>query len=149
MMPPSIGYLPEGWQLVFEAYYGQYAAADEPKTGSLQYNNEASNASVFIEYGDLPEWASGKGYDAAGFLREALNQRCDSCQKSEPDEMGTMTFCDRPAAYAKFSLPQESAFGIVVIYINGTVMIGANAAWTTTEQENEAMSIIDSVSFNQ
>ncbi len=55
MMPPAIGYLPEGWQLIFETYYGQYTEESEPKTGSLQYRNEDGIDLVYIKYGDLPD----------------------------------------------------------------------------------------------
>lgn len=147
MMPPSIGYLPEGWQLVSEIYYGQYIEEGEPKTGSLQYKNEDDTALVYIKYGDLPAWASGKESDPEGLLEEFLIQGCESCEKPDPDETGTMTFCGGPAAYASFSLPEQSAFAIVVIYADASRMIEVNAVWWAADKESEVMAIIDSVSY--
>jgi len=147
MVPPSIGYLPEGWHLVSEIYYGQYIEAGEPKTGSLQYKNEDGTALLFIKYGDLPAWASGKEYDAEGFLEEFLSQGCELCEKPDPDETGTITFCDGPAAYARFSSPEQGAFAIIVLYKDASVMIEVNAVWWKAGKENEVMSIIDNVSY--
>jgi hypothetical protein len=147
MLPPSFGYLPEGWQLIFEIDYGQYPVEGAPKTGSIQYNNEDGTAIVIIEYGELPVWASEKEYDAQEFLEEYLSRECESCQIPEPDEIGTMTFCGRPAAYARLSLPEENTFCIRIISINDSAMIEGAGIWLVADKENEVMSIISNISY--
>jgi len=146
--PPAIGYLPEGWQLDYEITYGQYSTPGAPKTGSLKYIHEGNDASIYIQYGDIPEWAEGKGYDAEGLLNEFFIQGSSSCTGIyTPDEIGTMTFCDSPAAYANFSLPNESVYGIVVLCVKEPVIITVDAVWKTPEKGAEVMSIIGNVSY--
>jgi hypothetical protein len=58
-----------------------------------------------------------------------------------------MTFCDGPAAYAKFSLPNQSIYGIVVLCIKEPAMIAVDAVWWAAEKESEVMSIIGNVSY--
>ena len=145
---PTIGYLPEGWQLDIKVDYGQYIIPGTPTTGFSKYTPADNDASLYIQYGDIPDWALNQTSDVGALLEEFISRSNTSCKKGHiPDEIGLMTFCNSSAAYARFSLPNESISGIVVLCIKEPVMIAVDATWWATDKENEIMSIIGNVSY--
>jgi hypothetical protein len=145
---PTIGYLPEGWQLTAKVNYGQFTVPGEPTIGFLKYLPETSDASLYIQYGDIPDWALDQTDDVGALLNEFIIRSNTSCSGGHtPDEIGMMTFCNSSAAYARFSLSNQSVSGIVLLCIKYPVMIAVDAVWTSEEQGNDVMAILGNVSY--
>jgi len=139
---PTIGYLPQGWAIASETYYGQYDNEGEPKKGSMQYISPDGNASLYIEYGELPAAVAENKSNLEGALRELISEKWIP----QPDKVATMTFCGRSSAYATFFLSTESLYGISILSINDSAMIVLDALWTA-ERHSDINSIIGNISY--
>jgi hypothetical protein len=145
---PTADSLPDGWWLSVHVEYGQIIMPGEPTTGFMKYTPTDYEASIYIQYGDIPSWALEYTDDIETLFDEFLAQSNTSCCGGyTPDEVGTMTLCGVPAAYAGFSLPDSGLNGIAAMCIKDNVMIAVDATWLAEDKENEVMSIIGNLSY--
>ena len=137
ILKPSVGYLPEGWSLDDEEPYGEYTS----HLGVIKYTNAAGDSGVTIIYGNVPEWLKGRETDEEALIEAAI----DEAFLFEPEETGIMMVGGQLAGYAKgvfLGLPE-----IEIVFVEDTTYVNIFAGYVTTEDEADAMSLIDSIWF--
>lgn len=142
---PAIGYVPEGWQLVDENPYGAYDL-DGVKLGSLLYEDATGANFVIIVYGDIPNWVTSGDADRY----DPIARLVGATTVFDAGETGVMTVGGRSASYFRACKGYICELGLSFFKVSGwsvaTTWIGIYTAFTQAS-EDEAMSLIDSISF--
>ena len=143
---PSVGFVPEGWELIDEAPYGAYNL-DGKKFGSMLYEDADGDSFVVILYGDSTDWQTGLGADGDNLIARVLG----ATMSFHPGETGIMTVGDRSASYFKTCIGNLCEMGITFLKVSGwaakgTTWIGIYTAYHKDSQQ-DVMSLIDSVYF--
>ena len=144
VIKPTVGNIPQGWYLSDEAPYGTYEDPDGTEWGFIEYTDTEDNDYVLIYYGDVPSELKGRETDSDALISKAI----EWSNMLEPDETGTMVVAGQTAGYIKMYESAGDWYEMGIVFIVGSTCIDIDTACdATTEDEAQAMSIINSISI--
>ena len=143
VIEPTVGNIPQGWALSFEAPYGTYNESDGTKWGLIEYSDADDVNIVAIYYGDVPSNLEGRETDSDALISKAVEWSI-----FEPDETGTMVVAGQMAGYAKMYDSDLDWYDIDIVFIEGSTCVDIWASYEAiTGVEVQVMSIVNGISF--
>ena len=144
VIKPTVGNIPQGWYVSDEAPYGTYEDPDGTEWGFIEYTDTEDNDYVLIYYGDVPSELKGRETDSDALISKAI----EWSNMLEPDETGTMVVAGQTAGYIKMYESAGEWYEMGIVFIVGSTCINIYTAYdATTEDEAQAMSIMNSISI--
>jgi hypothetical protein len=139
---PSVAYVPEGWFLSDEVDYPEIGI--DLHWGLVEYTDEEDYDFVQIFYGDIPDELEGKESDGDALIARAFYESATF----EPTESGTMTIGSWIAGYTRAYDATHDFYNMEIVFIHEGTCIDIYTCFdATTEDEAQAMSIIESIYF--
>lgn len=143
MPTPIVSDVPQGWELSDEDPYGTYHELDGTVWGLIGYADTEDTDFVKIYYGGVPSELKGNET-----VQDALIGRAIVESTFEPGETGIMMASGHIAGYTKMYDPDMDRYEMDIVFVADSTCIDI---WTrynaTPEDEAQAMSIINSISF--
>ena len=144
VIKPTVGNIPQGWYFSHEEPYGTYEESDGTEWGFIEYNDTEDDDFVQIFYGDVPAELEGRETDSDALIGKAIEWSI----MSELDETGTMVVAGQTAGYTKtYGSAGEYNEMEIVFIVESTCFDIYTAYDATTEDEAQAMSIMNSISI--
>ena len=143
---PIVSYVPENWYLSNQISYPEIGDETyDVNAGLIEYTDNTDHDFIMIYYGDIPSPLIGKATDENALIDVACAW---AYTFDKTDETGTMTISDRIAGYAMAYDSTADCYEIAIVFVKGETCINIYAYYDAPAQnEQEVMSLIDSVSF--
>jgi hypothetical protein len=140
---PTVGYIPEGWNVSARYPYGTYWEEDGTRWGLVEYMDESDWDSVAIYYGDVPPELKGNETDGDTLMTKAA----DCLAPIEPSELGMMSIGGHVAGYARAYDDEHDWCDTEIVFVMDSTCIDICARYGTaySEDEMEAASLINSI----
>jgi len=139
---PTVGDVPQGWDLSNEEPYGTFDELDGTVWGLIEYTDTEDANFVQIYYGDVPSELKGNETVQGALIGRAIVE-----SMFEPDETGIMIASGQIAGYTKMYDSEWDWYEMEIVFVLDSICIDI---WTrynaTSEDEAQAMSIINSIS---
>jgi len=147
---PIVSDVPNSWYISYELYYGEVEGTYNWNAGMIEFTDSRDADFVQIYYEYAPEDGLSHNElesDALYLLEEVL----DFCEiKLEPSETGIMNIAGTEAGYAKNFDPETNRYVIEIVMILGEVYLDIYSCYdATSEDENQVMSLIESISVGK
>jgi hypothetical protein len=140
---PVVSDVPQGWELSDEDPYGTYNELDGTVWGMVGYTDTEDADFVKIYYGDVPNELKGNETVQGALIGRAIVE-----STFEPEETGIMMASGHLAGYTKMYDPDTDWYEMDIVFVEDSKCIDI---WTrynaTSEDEAQALSIINSISF--
>ena len=141
---PTASDVPEGWSLSNEEPYGTYLESDGTQWGLVEYTNSDESNFVQIYYGNIPRELIDHETDPDYLLARAILES----KTFEPDETGNMIASGQIAGYTKKYDSDSDWYEMDIVFVLESACIDIYTIYDATpEAEEQAMSIINSISF--
>jgi hypothetical protein len=141
---PTASDVPEGWSLSNEEPYGTYLESDGTQWGLVEYTNSDESNFVQIYYGNVPRELIDHETDPDYLLARAILES----KTFEPDETGNMIASGQIAGYTKKYDSDSDWYEMDIVFVLESACIDIYTIYDATpEAEEQAMSIINSISF--
>lgn len=140
---PTVGDVPQGWDLSNEEPYGTYEELDGTVWGWIEYTDTEDANFVQIYYGDVPSELKGNETVQGALIDRAIVES----KKFEPDETGVMIASGQIAGYTKMYDSDLDLYQMEIVFVLDSICIDIYTIYdATSEDEAQAMLIINSIS---
>ena len=141
---PTASDVPEGWNLSNEEPFGTYLESAGTQWGLVEYINSDDSNFVQIYYGNVPRDLIDHETDPDYLTARAIVET----KKFEPDETGNMIASGQIAGYTKRHNPDGALYEMEIVFVLESACIDIYTLYDATpEAEDQALSIINSISF--
>ena len=141
---PTANDVPEGWSLSNEEPFGTFLESDGTQWGLVEYINSDDSNFVQIYYGNVPRDLIDHETDPDYLTARAIVET----KKFEPDETGNMIASGQIAGYTKRHNPDGALYEMDIVFVLESACIDIYTLYDATpEAEDQALSIINSISF--
>jgi hypothetical protein len=141
---PTASDVPEGWSLSNEEPFGTYLESDGTQWGLVEYTNSDELNFVQIYYGNVPRELIDHETDPDYLTARAILES----KTFEPDETGNIIASGQIAGYTKRYDPDSDWYEMDIVFVLESACIDIYTIYDATpEAEEQAMSIINSISF--
>ena len=141
---PTASDVPEGWSLSNEEPFGTYLESDGTQWGLVEYTNSDESNFVQIYYGNVPRELIDHETDPDYLTARAILES----KTFEPDETGNIIASGQIAGYTKRYDPDSDWYEMDIVFVLESACIDIYTIYDATpEAEEQAMSIINSISF--
>lgn len=139
---PTVGNVPQGWNLSNEDPYGTYEELDGIAWGMIEYTDTEDANFVQIYYGDVPSELEGQETNSDALIGRAIGE-----SMFKPDETGTMIASGQIAGYTKKYNSDWDWYEMEIVFVQDSTCIDIYTIYdATSEDEAQAMSIVNSIS---
>jgi hypothetical protein len=145
VVKPSVTTIPQDWYLSYEDDYGVYEEVDGTKWGLIEYTDSYDNDFVQIYYGDVPGELKNRESDVDALTGRAMLEST----AFDADETFTMTIAGRLAACVRGYDASIDVYDMETVFVYESTCIDIYSCYDATyEDEEQVMSIIESIVFN-